>query len=251
MDITKQNKIDQIMSDFALYLNPDLLKDEYSTIIVNTKFKKEKMEEYLQLMADIHYAWQKTLRYETYFTEFYPDSKSIEKFEALNHHIHAYLQDMTILKNKIEVFLNTIKNGIKKSADSKKNVDEFFKKGIEKTKNVFADISKNRDPHHHRGMRFFDSDLLKAENAHRASEIFQIDSYVNPKRKPEIIHKLVEKEKEGFDIAKVRWIEIAKKNAKQTSEYLDELMEIIYSPLYDFLEITDPIELLKIDSKNT
>ena len=43
MDITKQNKIDQIMSDFALYLNPDLLKDEYSTIIVNTKFKKEKI----------------------------------------------------------------------------------------------------------------------------------------------------------------------------------------------------------------
>lgn len=38
----------------------------------------------------------------------------IPKNEALEYHIISYLQDMTILKNKIELFLTSVKNLLKK-----------------------------------------------------------------------------------------------------------------------------------------
>jgi hypothetical protein len=247
MDQEKQNGINQLMADFAVYLNPDLMKAEYSEAIRAVKFNKEKMEEYLQLLADIHYAWQKVLKYEVFFTDFYPESDSIEKFEALNHHIHAYLQDMTILKNKIEVFLNTLKNDIRKTADNKGNVDAFFKAGTDKNREIFDNISKHRDPHHHKGMRFFDGDLLKAENAYRAKEAFQnpaFDEMLNPEHKPELMQKFEDEQREGFEAAKTRWVGIAETNATQTSGYLDELMKAIRPPMYDFLGIKPVQEYL-------
>ena len=248
MDEDKQNGTNQLMADFAVYLNPDLMKAEYSEAIRAVEFNREKMEEYLQLLADIHYAWQKTLRYPVFFAELYADS--IENFEALNHHIHAYLQDMTILKNKVEVFLNTLKNDIKKSADNKADVDAFFKAGTDKNREIFDNVSKHRDPHHHKGMRFFDGDLLKAENAYRASETFKnptFDAMLNPEYKPELMKKFEDEKAEGFETAKARWIGIAETNSGQTSGYLDELMNTIRPPMYDYLGIRPVQEYLGIE----
>ncbi len=249
-ETSEQSALGKIMADFAVYLNPDLMKSEYGEAIHAVKFDKGKMEEYLQLLADIHYAWEKTLRYEVFFADFYPESDSIEKFEALNHHIHAYLQDMTILKNKIEVFLNTLKNDIKKTTDNKGEVEAFFKTGTDKNREIFENVSKHRDPHHHKGMRFFDGDLLKAENAYRAKEAFKnpvFDEMLNPEYKPELMQKFEDEKKEGFEAAKTRWIGIAGTNGAQTSDYLNELMGTIRPPMYDFLGIKPVQEYLDIE----
>ena len=250
METEQQNAISQIMADFAVYLNPDLMKSEYAEAIRSVGFNKEKMGEYLLLLADIHYAWQKTVRYEVFFSDFYAETDSVERYEALNHHIHSYLEDMTILKNKIEVFLNTLKNDMTKTAKNRAEVEAFFKAGTDKNREVFDNVSKHRDPHHHKGMRFFDGDLLKAENAHRASEAFQnpaFDAMLNPEYKPELMQKFQDEKKEGFDVARTRWIGIANANSVQTSGYLNELMETIQPVLYEFLNIESVHDYLGIE----
>ena len=248
----KQHAIDEIMRDFAFYQYPDLLKKEYSSFLDVTKANHEGIKKYMRLFSNLRYAWQKTLKYKQYFEEFYPPTEKIEKIEALNHHIHAYLQDMTTLKNKIEVLLGEMKNDIKKIALNKSDVDAFFKEGVEKTKEVFAGVSKHRDKHHHRGIRFFDGDLLKAENAYGFLEMLSnpvIDVMLNQEYKPEIVAKFTKEKEESFEAAKKRWIEMANKNDVQASGYLDTMLKGIRSIFYQFLNIKPIHEIIAVAEK--
>jgi len=244
--------VDEILSDFAVYTDPKLLKEEFCGLLDTASANTNGIKKYRELLSNVRYAWQKTLRYVSYFEEFYPPDGNIEKFEALNHHIHAYLQDMTILKNKIEVLLGEMKNDIKKVASNKDEIDVFFKAGVEKTKEVFDGVSKHRDTHHHRGMRFLDGDLLKAENAHGALEMFStpiFDAMLNQKYKPELLAKFEKEKEESFEAGKARWIEMAHENNKQVSGYLNELLDGIRPNLYQFLNIRPVKDIIGASEK--
>lgn len=140
-----------------------------------------------------------------------------------------------------------MKNDIKKIALNKKDIEEFFKAGMEKTKKVFAQVSKYRGEHRHRGMRFFDGDLLKAENAHEFLKIISnpvFDAMLNQDYKPKIVAKFTKEKEESFEIAKKRWIEMAKRNDVQTSGYLDAVLKGIRSVFYQFLNIKPIYEII-------
>ena len=251
---TKRHILDEMMADFAFYQDPKLLKAEYSGFLDVSKVNKAEIKKYMVSFFNLRYAWQKTLKYKQYFEEFYPSAEKIEKIEALNHHIHAYLEDMTTLKNKIEVLLGEMKNDIKKVASNKKDIDEFFIAGVEKTKEVFAQVSKHRDEHRHRGMRFFDGDLLRAENAHGFLEIISnpiFDVMLNQEYKPEIVAKFTKEKEESFDAAKGRWIEMAGKNDEQTTGYLDALLNGVRPALYQFLNIKPIHEIITVAEKTS
>lgn len=236
----RRHIIEEIMADFAFYQDQNLLKYEYQKFLDAGKANQNGIKKYMGLFSNVRYAWQKTLKYKQYFEEFYSAEEKIEKIEALNHHIHAYLEDMTTLKNKIEVLLGEIKNDIKKVASNKEDIDEFFKAGVKKTKDVFAQVSKHRDEHRHQGMRFFDEDLLKAGNAHGFLEIISnpiFDAMLNQEYKPEIVAKFTKEREESFETAKKRWIEMARKNDEQTTGYLEALLKRIRPNLYQFLNI--------------
>src|SRR3989344_8744996 len=162
VNTTKRHVIEEMMTDFYFHQDPRFLKIEYSRLIDASKANQVGIKKYMQSFFNLRYAWQKTLKYKKYFEYFYPQTGQIDKIEALNHHIHAYLEDMETFKNKIEVLFGKMKNDIKKVASNKKDIDEFFRAGVKKTKEVFAQVSKYRDEHRHRGTRFFDGDLLKA-----------------------------------------------------------------------------------------
>ncbi|MEK7453244.1 MAG: hypothetical protein AAB614_03350 [Patescibacteria group bacterium] len=250
---TNRHILDEMMADLCLHQDPKFLKIEYSRLIDASKTNQVGIEKYRQSFSNLRYAWKKTLKYKNYFEYFYPQSGQIDKIEALNHHIHAYLEDMETLKNKIEVLFGEMKNDIKKVASNKKDIDEFFKAGIEKTKEVFAQVSKNRGEHRHRGMRFFDSDLLKAENAHRFLEEIittpQFDAMLNQEYKPQLIEKFTKEREESFEIAKKCWIEMAKGNDEQTTGYLDAVLKGARSPLYQFLNIKPVQEIINSAEK--
>jgi len=248
----ERHVIEEMMADFAFHQNPKLLKEEYSKLIDISKVNQAGIKKYMGLFFNLRYAWQKTLKYKQYFEEFYPPEEKIEKIEALNHHIHAYLEDMTTLKNKIEVLLGEMKNDIKKIASSKKDIDEFFRAGVKKTKEVFAQVSKYRNEHRHRGMRFFDGDLLKAENAHRFLEMISnpvFDAMLNQEYKPKIVAKFTKEKEESFEVAKKRWIETARKNDEQTTGYLESLLKGIRPTLYRFLNIRSVQEIITYAKK--
>ncbi len=249
---TQRHILDEMMADFAFYQDPKLLKAEYSKFLDVSKVNKADIKKYTLSFFNLRYAWQKTLKYKQYFEEFYPPEEKIGKIEVLNHHIHAYLEDMTTLKNKIEVLFGEMKNDIKKVASNKKDIDEFFKAGVEKTKEVFTQVSKYRDEHRHRGMRFFDGDLLKAENAHGFLEIISnpvFDAMLNQEYKPEIVAKFTKEKEESFETAKKRWIEMATKNDEQTTGYLDAILKGVRSPLYQFLNIKPIQEVISATEK--
>jgi len=243
--------IEEIIGNLAIYLNPKYLFKEYRKQLDTTKINKFNLQKYWDLLSNIQYAWQKILKYKLYFKEFYPSSNKIEKFEALNHHIQAYLQDMTIFKNKIEVFLGVLKNDTKKMATNKVEVVDFFKAKIQKTKEVFESVSKYRDPHTHKGKRFLDGDLLKAENDYNAIAIFQnfFTTTLNPKYKVEFIKKLKKRKEESFESAKLRWVKMARKNDEQTSGYLNMLLKGIRPSLYQFLKIKSVKETIDLFKK--
>lgn len=189
--------IDEIFTDLGFYKEPELLKQEFQWTLNIKSANLIEIEKYLQLLSNINYAWRKTLKYKKYFSDFYVQDKGIENFEALNHHIHAYLQDADTLKNKIKIFLDELKKDLKNVASNKKDVVDFVDAGIEKTYTVFKDILNHRKSHVHNGTRFTDGDLFKAEMANFSLETFSnpmFDKILNQKYKPELIKKL-EKEK--------------------------------------------------------
>lgn len=250
----KRHVLDEMMADFAFYQDPRLLKAEYSGLLDVSKVNNADIKKYMMSFFNLRYAWQKTLKYKKYFEEFYPPTEKIEKIEALNHHIHAYLEDMTTLKNKTEVLLGEMKNDIKKVAANKDDIDKFFVAGVEKTKEVFAQVSKYRDEHRHRGMRFFDGDLLKAENAHGFLEIISnpvFDAMLNQEYKPEIVAKFTKEKEESFEVAKRRWIEMAERNDEQTTGYLDALLEGVRPSLYQFLNIKPVQEIITVTGRTS
>lgn len=239
--------IDEMLADFGFYLNPNLLKEEYQNLLDSSKVNKENLEKYNLLLISVNYAWQKTSRYELYFQEFYSNSENIEKFEELKHHIHAYLQDVDTLKNKIENLFGALKNDLKKVAINKDEISGFFQAGIDKTGEVFSGVLRHRVQHVHRNLQFTDGDLLKAENAHRVLEMFSnptFDAMLNQEYKPIAIAKLKKDKEESFDVAKKRWIKTAQKNNEQTLGFLASILGVIRPSLCKFLEIKPTKEIL-------
>ena len=159
---------------------------------------------------------------------------------------------MTILKNKIEVLFGNLKNDIKRIAINKGRVADFFEAGIQKTKEVFNGISKRRNPHTHEGMRFLDGDLLKAKNAREFLKILSnpvFDAVLNQEYKPKIVAKITQEKEESFDMAKKRWIDMARTNSEQASGYLNALLTKVRPSLYQFLGIKAVEDILDLNGK--
>ncbi len=248
-----QNHImDEILGDFGICLYPDILKNELKNLLDVSRLNKKNLEKYNNLLISVNYAWQKILRYEVYFQEFYSNSEKIDRTEELNHHIHAYLQDMDTLKNKIENLFFGLKKDIKKIAINKDDIEDFFQAGVEKTKEVFNGVIEHRIQHVHRNFQFIDGDLMKAENAQRVIDMLNnpsMASIINQEYKPVAIAKLKKDKIESFDVAKARWLKTAKNNNGQTSGFLASILEVIKPSLYQFLEIKPTKDILDLVSK--
>ncbi len=250
-----QSNLEEILGDLSVYQNPDLLKEEFGKFLNTSKVKTADIEKYQGLLSNIKYASQKILKYEFYFEEFYPDPEKIGAIEALNYHIHSYLEDSDILKEKIVAFLNNLRKDIRDSLGDnegeKTRIKEFFDAGTQKTEEVFAGIVKHRNSHHHSGTRFIDGDLLKAENAQNEQRLFQTPPFsemVRPDKVAELMERLEQEKEESFEKAKVRWIKMAADNHGQSSGYLNTLFDAVAPSLYQFLAIkpTNEIPELKV-----
>lgn len=248
----QNHTIDEILGDFGVYLYQDILKDEFKNSFDVSKLNKKNLEKYNNLLISVNYAWQKILRYEIYFQEFYSNSEKIDKTEELNHHIHAYLQDMDTLKNKIENLFFELKKDIKKIAINKDEIEGFFQAGVDKTKEVFNGVIEHRIQHVHKNFQFMDGDLMKAENAQRVIDMLNnpvMTSVINQDYKPVAIAKLEKDKIESFDVAKARWVKTAKNNSGQTSGFLASILGAIKPSLYQFLDIKPTKDILGLVSK--
>src|ERR1035437_4724497 len=104
MEASDIDTLSEILADINVFENPNILIKEYAGKINNLDINKVKLKEYYILLTSIRQVYRKILKYEIYFAEFYPkNEEKIKNFEALEHHIHAYLEDLDILKEKLTV----------------------------------------------------------------------------------------------------------------------------------------------------
>lgn len=231
----EKNNLDWILLDIMIHIHPKYLKEGHPKDKISTQnFDKKKLNEYLQLLTSLDFAYKKVMRYELYFSKFYPETNEINKFEALEHHMHAYLEDIDILKNKIILFFGTLKNDLKKIATNKKEINEAFTVHIKNMQEVFKNASDNRNPHHHKGMKFIDGNLIDSSMAHT---MLQRNNPLRDSFKPEFLEELKKQEVESFEKAKMEWITIAQNNNIQMTGFINEAFEINKEYIYTFLNI--------------
>lgn len=216
--IKKADLLEVILLDIGIAIDPDLV----GINIEKVKGKKRKiLERYYELLGSLSWALKKIARYESYFDHFY--SSEIKDYEALEYHIHSYLQDLTLLKNKLEIFLNALNHDI---------INEAVKKDLLKIKtliiNQFEGVKRARDPHQHKGWRFIEGDIEKL----RTLELIASTSGMENVRESN-------NAKELFLITKQHWTKQAKENSEEMSKMTNKLFLALKKDLYQLLELEE------------
>lgn len=226
-----QNNLEKLLCDVVVHLSPELLKWEFKDKIDTKGIDKSKLNEYHQLLSNIDHFFKRIIKYELYFAEFYPETDKISKTEALEYHIYSYLEDMDILRNKITAFLGVLKNDLKKITINKKEIDGALTGFIEKVEGTFDSVKKHRHPHHHKGFRFLNSDIIDAQMcAIMLKDDFPLKERVNT----EVVKK---RENERFDKAKNDYIALSRKNNEQITGLINTIFERNREFVYTVLKI--------------
>ena len=228
------NWLNWLLLDITVYINPNFLSKDLTSKIDMSKANISMLNRYYTIASAMNWSYNKVLKYEIYFQEFYPNSPNIPEYEALEHHIHAYLQDLTILKNKIEVFLNSLRNDIKKVATNKEEVVLYYNGLIGRLNEIFDGVLKHRNPHHHTGQRFLDEDVVDAE---------WLDTMLKYKKlspdafSEELLEKISKRSKDSFEIAKTKRIALAQKNNEAIWKLVEDLFSWLEANIYKLLWI--------------
>jgi hypothetical protein len=121
------DSLNETLSILGVYLNENIFYKEFrSNILKGKNYELKKVKKYHQLLSSVNWFVKKVSRYEIYFREFYSDSENIKNFEELEHHVHAYLEDIATVKNKLAEYLGALKNDITKVAINKDEIKALF-----------------------------------------------------------------------------------------------------------------------------
>jgi len=227
----ERTNLDNVLNDILIYLHPDWLIPSYVDKVDNTGVDKKKLEKYFQILTNINYFYKKVLRYETYFTYFYPESKEIDSAEALEYHIYSYLETFDILRNKIVAFLGTLKNDLKVIAQNKQEIDQALKQFIAKIEETFNGVKDQRHPHHHTGYRFLNNDIVDATAyLMMLKDDFPMKDMINTQELEKRTEKSLEKAKQDY-------IDLSVKNSEQVTGLINTVFEKNSNFIYTILNI--------------
>lgn len=234
MPTIKVNEIDKILSELVLYTNPELLKVNFKHKIIKEKhYNKEKTEKYYELISNIKWFLDKLRKYKAFFLYFYPRSVKIKKYEALEHHIHAYIEDLETLRNKLDAYICTLKNDLKKITNDKKRIEKEAKDIKDQIYKSFDNVSKNRNPHRHNGDRFLDANIIQMESATTMLENVLIKNRLTQ----EGIKKFNKRFIYFFKKGKIEWANKAEENYSQILGLTETVIKGTKEPLYKMLGI--------------
>ncbi len=229
-------EIDKILNDLLSYSHPEFFEADYKNKIIFSKdFEKDSVDKYFRIISSIKWFLNKISRYEVYFLEFYPLSKNIKNREALEHHIHAYLEDVETLKNKLTNYIGCLKNDLKRIAKNKEEVSKALKFVNDQIFKVFKGVSTHRGTHRHGNDRFVDTNVINMEMA----ETMLLET--NPIRGQLTQYAIDSFEKqrdESFEKGKIFWIETSTRNFPQIEGATNEILEKTEDFLYQYLNIT-------------
>ncbi len=224
------NEFEQLQMEILIYLNPKLMKEELDFVGVNQQL----LERYSLLINVLNQSLKKVKRYETFFADFYPTSSNITHQESLEHHIHAYLADITILRNAINRLLGSLKHDVIRTCSNKEEMTKFFNDCKKETHKKFNQVTELRDAHSHAENRFLDPDLLRSTGLKQLSEAAIV---LTDQIKPEDAERYAKDSEESFQRSKKGWCENAKSNNEGIEKIIDALFISMEDPIYKCLGI--------------
>jgi hypothetical protein len=245
-----QQPIDLIATNLFLFLNPDIVIPGYQSEVQSNKgphYNENVVKKYQLLLSAIKWFLKKLSRYPKIFTDFYPPNETeIPQYEALQHHVHAYLEDSETLKNKLTYLIGSLKNDlqpfmIEKEKEEMRLALDFIKSEINR---VFEQVSSIRGDHRHAGFIFSDCYVTDAEAAKTLLNTPELKKFLTEKG----LNGLQEKEKTSLAEGKKFWKNTAEKNFEQVSGLTNEVIERIDEFIYVLLDIK-PLEIEKTDHK--
>lgn len=231
------NNLFNIEGTLLIYLEPELFINDFN---IDAKkgpnYKISTIKRYYRTITTVSWFSKKIGRYETYFANFYPDTNLIPRHEALEHHIHAYLEDIQTLRNKImDRYLPQLSQDLCKIYENKKDVKETFKDIKKNVYSGFSQPSKVRSKHRHLGDKFSDPHLSNAES------MFVLLN--NPNMKSQLskwgVQQVTQKENESFESGRQWWIQNTQKHKTQLDAVIDYVFGSTKEYLYTLLDIEE------------
>lgn len=234
------DRFDVISFEIQIYLDPKIYNGDVDTSHVN----KKRLEKYRDMIHSVTQSFRKVRRYVLFFAEFYPPTENITKQEALEHHIHSYLQDLTLLSNKIEVLLNNLKNDLQSEVveSDRQGLRDFLDEAKAFILKAFKGVKENRNPHHHQGHRFLDPDVVRSQSI---QTMIQKDSPFLSYLKEGAKEHLEEEANKSFESAKKEWCEMAEENDRKITELIERVFLSMEDMLYKYLSI-EPVIMTKL-----
>lgn len=232
------NKLRKINAIIALYLEPGLIKSEFRGEILSDGINKKLAKKHDRLLFFVTQASNKIGRYPVFFSEFYSASDKISKNEALEHHIHAYLEDLTGLKEKLVAFLNEFKKDLKGASLSDAGKYEKLTRWVEER---FGKVAQLRVPHAHRGPRHLDSSLVDSDSAQFI--LTQANVFPISRKGMELLR---EKQEKAFNKARDTWTAVASENVDILTRLINLVGSQIEKDFFKLLKIQPPDDLLNI-----
>ncbi len=212
----------KIFHKIGLLHMPEILKDEYKKLFMGERENVDSgmVKEYFEILIRIKSALEKVQKYPLYFNEFYPNSELITREEALEHNIHALLQDIYILREKILTFLNILKKDLLKISANKKEIDE----ALEFIKNQvivsFENATNTRNTHTHGKTSFSDYNVTISGTMQSMLKGPLPEEWNQEKAR----EMLTRKSEEAFASAKKDWIERAENICIQTVGITEDIL---------------------------
>lgn len=247
METPEFGELDKVLANLTVYSEPDLFVPEHTAKFKKGKqFQIKKIKRYNELLLSISWFVKKVARYEIYFEKFYTTDPAIPQFEAVEHHIHSCLEDVATVKNKIEEYLNALKNDLNQIAINKKEVKAALTWLNGQVYKAFEKMLDLRNPHRHKGYKFVDGNITDAEMAYR---MLAESSPLRSRLSEHGIHAFEQKLKEAPEKAKKQWVENARKNRIQVEGIANEVIEKTQDFLYQYLDIQPEYEIKTPTSK--
>lgn len=212
----------RIFQKLGLLHMPEILKDDYKELFEGEKENVDSalVKEYFEILIRIKSALEKVQKYPLYFSEFYPSTESITRGEALEHNIHALLQDIYILREKILTFLNILKKDLLKISTNKEEIEkalEFIKGQVVTS---FENATDTRNTHTHGKTSFSDYNVTISGTMQSILKGPLPDEWNKDKAR----EMLTRKGEEAFASAKKDWIEKAQNICIQTVGITEDIL---------------------------
>lgn len=224
--------INRLLLDMSVYINPQYLNKSSSVKIDTGKIDISMLNKYYSLISSINWIFNKILKYELYFKEFYPSSPNIPNYEALEHNVHSYIQDLVTLKEKLRVFLDVLKNDIKKVATNKDEIVNKINDLIKKLNKIFSGVTIHRNPHCHQWWKFLDEDIVDSE---WLSAMLKFSESFSLPFNSDTILQIKKRTQESFEKAREKRINQAQKNSEWMTKLIDGLFSDLEKSIYKLL----------------